>query len=399
VRRVLLVTQRPLEYGGGASVRWQYLRDALPRHGWEVDEVSARPNPTANAVSTDPRAARLAAARTKVMTAAGAVARPAFRRLGIQPEAFPPNALWSLTGRPAVRRASERARPDVVWATCPPPAALFAALAAVDGGAVPLVAEMRDLWAGNPYFDAGGTLLTRIEKRAFARADAVVTVTESCAGRMRGLHPEIAPRLEVLPNGFDPVLLEQRESPRSHGERATLVHAGTLYGDRSAVTLLRALSRPELAPRTRLVLVGALDPLTRAELRRDLGALEVVVEPPVPWRAAVERVRTADIAVVINSPGTGGDMAAPSKLYEALALGTPVLALTNPASESERLLERLGHDAGCAPPGDEEAIARAVIRLLDAPPPPVDPAALAPFNRAAVAERVAALLDRLARPT
>jgi glycosyltransferase involved in cell wall biosynthesis len=110
-------------------------------------------------------------------------------------------------------------------------------------------------------------------------------------------------------------------------------------------------------------------------------------------------VQSADIAVVINGPGTGGDMAAPSKLYEALALGTPVLALTNPASESERLLERLGHAAGCAPPGDEEAVARAVLRLLDAPPPAVDPALLAPFNRAAVTERVAALLDRLAPAT
>jgi glycosyltransferase involved in cell wall biosynthesis len=397
MRRLLLVTQRPLDYGGGASVRWQFLRDALPQYGWEVEEVSARPNPTANAVSTDPRAARLAAARAKVMTAVGAATRPAYRRLGIQPEAFPPNALWSLTGRPAVRRASARARPDLVWATCPPPSALFAALAAVADGTLPFVAEMRDLWAGNPYFDAGGTLLTRIEKRAFARAGAVVTVTESCAERMRALHPEIAPRLEVLPNGFDPVLLELRGRPRPRDGRATLVHAGTLYGDRSAVTLLRALARPELAARVRLLLVGAVDPLTRAELRRDHGALEVAVEPPMPWRAAVERVHAAEVAVVINSPGTGGDMAAPSKLYEALALGTPVLALTNPGSESERLLQRLGHDAGCAPPADEDAIAGAVARLLDAPPPPIDPPALAPFNRAAIAERVAGLLDRLAR--
>jgi glycosyltransferase involved in cell wall biosynthesis len=399
MRRLLLVTQRPLDYGGGASVRWQYFRDALPGHGWEVVEVSARPNPTANAVSTDPRAARLAAARATVMTAVGTATRPAYRRLGIQPEAFPPNALWSLSGRPAVRRAFDRARPDVVWATCPPPAALFAALAALDKGGVPFVAEMRDVWAGNPYFDAGGTLLTRLEKRAFARAGTVVTVTESCASHMRGLHPEIAPRLEVLPNGYDPVLLQLRDRPREAAERATLVHAGTLYGDRSAVTLLRALARPELASRTRLVLVGSLDPLTEAELRRGHGALEVVVEPPVPWRAAVERVRAADVAVVINSPGTGGDMAAPSKLYEALALGTPVLALTNAQSESERLLERLGHAAGCAPPGDEDAIARTVARLLDAPPPPVDPLALAPFSRAAVTSRVAALLDRLANAT
>ena len=390
--RLLLVTQRPLDYGGGASVRWQYLRDVLPRHSWEVTEASARPNPTANAVSTDPRAARLAAARTKVMTAVGAATRPAYRRLGLQPEAFPPNALWSLTGRPAVRRARERVRPDVVWATCPPPSALLAALAGLDG--TPFVAEMRDLWAGNPYFDAGGTLLTRIEKRAFARAAAIVTVTGSCADQMQALHPEIAPRLHVLPNGFDPVLLELRRPPRAVGERATLVHAGTLYGDRSAVTLMRALSRPELAGRTRLVLVGAVDPQTTAELRHT--HCEVVVEPPTSWRAAVERVRGADIAVVINSPGTGGDMAAPSKLYEALALGTPVLALTNPATETERLLQSVGHDAGCAPPGDEDAVARAVERLLDTPPGAVDPAVLVPFNRATVAQQVAALLDRLA---
>jgi glycosyltransferase involved in cell wall biosynthesis len=213
---------------------------------------------------------------------------------------------------------------------------------------------------------------------------------------MLELHPEIAPRLEILPNGFDPELLALRDDAARGGDpaRATLVHAGTLYGDRSAVTLMRALSRPELASRTRLVLVGAIDPLTRAALPQ--ARCEVVVEPPVPWRAAVERVRDADIAVVINSPGTGGDMAAPSKLYEALALGTPVLALTNPATETERLLQRLGHDAGCAPPGDEEAILRAVARLLDAAPAAVDPAALAPFNRATVAEQVAALLDRLA---
>ena len=41
-------------------------------------------------------------------------------------------------------------------------------------------------------------------------------------------------------------------------------------------------------------------------------------------------------------------------------------------------------------------MARAVARLLDGPRQPVDAAALAPFNRATVAERLAALLDRLA---
>ena len=64
-------------------------------------------------------------------------------------------------------------------------------------------------------------------------------------------------------------------------------------------------------------------------------------------------------------------------------------------ADTERMLRRLGQDAGCAPPGDEAAIAAAVGRLLDTPPPPVDPAELEPWDRAAVARRLAALLDRL----
>ena len=270
------------------------------------------------------------------------------------------------------------------------------ALPALDGA--PFVAEMRGLRAGDPYFDAGrhAARAARDRGRSARAAGPFVTVAQSCADQMLALQSRARRRgWRCCRSGFDPGAPWRCAGRRlAVGERATLVHAGTLHGDRSAVTLMRALSRPELAARARLVLLGAVDPLTTAALPH--ARCEVVVEPPAPWRAAVERVRDADVAVVINSPGTGGDMAAPSKLYEALALGTPVLALTNPASETERLLQRLGHDAGCAPPGDEEAVARAVGRLLDAPPPAVEPAALAPFNRAAVAEQVAALLDRLA---
>ena len=119
--------------------------------------MSARPNPTANAASTDPRAARLAAARAKVMSTIGGAARPVYRRLGIQPEAFPPNALWSLTGRPAVRRARERDPPRRRVGDVPAPVGAVRRAAGCEAPPTPLVAEMRDLWAGNPYFDAGGT--------------------------------------------------------------------------------------------------------------------------------------------------------------------------------------------------------------------------------------------------
>ena len=104
----------------------------------------------------------------------------------------------------------------------------------------------------------------------------------------------------------------------------------------------------------------------------------------------------ADIVVVINAPSTGGDMALPTKLYEALALGRPVLALTRPGSDTARLLERLGQEAGLAPPDDPAAIAAAIERLLEAPPPPAAPEALAEFDVDRIAARYAELLDEVA---
>jgi glycosyltransferase involved in cell wall biosynthesis len=391
-RTLLVVSQRPLELGGGGSVRWRHLRRALPNYGWRVVECSPPVGIAADESSTDARSARLAARRAQVMAVAGRVLEPLARGLRVRPDAFAPNNLWALTGRRAIRVAVARERPDVVVATTPPPSAMLAAASAVTSA--PLIVEFRDLWAGNPYFDRGSALLPRLEGRALARASAVVTVTDGCREVLLELHPELAGRLHVFPNGFESSLLSRRE-PAPRDDRATLIHAGSLYGDRTAESLVAALGRPELQGRVRLELLGVVDPRTRRALAAaDHLAVEAVGS--VDWEEAIARVVAAQISVVINASSTGGDMALPNKLFEALALGRPVLALATPGSDTARLLERLGQEAGLAPPDDPAAIAAAIDRLLTEPPPPVPPEALADFDRDRIAERYAALLDEVA---
>lgn len=389
-RTVLVVSQRPLELGGGGSARWRHLRRALTRHGWSVAECSPRVGITANESSTDPRAAGLAARRAQVMAVAGRALDPLARLLRVKPEALAPNNAWALTGRRRVRSAIRRGHPDVVVATSPPPSALFATAAVIAD--TPFVADVRDLWAGNPYYDRGSPLLAGLQRRALERADAVVTVTEGCRQNLLRLHPALAERLHVLPNGFDPVLLERRASATPHAGPATLVYTGALYGEHNAVGLVDALKG--LRGRVRLELVGVVDPHTRRAVAR--GDAVVTIQPPVGWEDAIERVLAADVAVVITTSSAGGDMALPNKLFEALALGRPVLALVGAGGDTARLLERLGQDSGIAPPDDPAAIAAAVERLLADPPPPVPPEALAEFDRDRIAERYAALLDEVA---
>ena len=392
-RTLLVVSYRPLDAGGGGSVRWRHLRRVLPDHSWRVVECSPPAGATARDMSTDSRAAKLAAQRAQVMAVVGRIADPFARVLRMKPEAFAPNNVWALTGRRLIREAIARERPDVVVATSPPVSALFATAAVARE--LPMVADLRDLWAGHPYYDRGSPLLARLEGRSLATAAAVVTVTDGCRDNLLRLHPELAPRLHVLTNGFDPALFSQRVQRQApHAEPAKLIFAGALYGDHTAEALVAALARPELRSRARLELVGVIDPRTRRAIAA--ANIDATIDPPISWESSIERVLAADIAVVITTPEMGGDMALPIKLTEALALGRPVLAIASPGSDTARLLERLGQDAGLAAPHDPVAIATAIERLLAAPPPPVPPEALADFNADRIGARYAELLDEVA---
>jgi glycosyltransferase involved in cell wall biosynthesis len=389
-RTVLVVSQRPLELGGGGSARWRYLKTALAKRGWRVAEASGRVGLTSDESSTDPRKAWLAARRAQVMAVAGRVIDPAARLARVQPVTLAPNNAWALTGRRLVREAIARERPDVVVATSPPASGLLAAAAVVDR--VPFVADVRDLWAGNPYYDRGSAMLAGLQGRALGRAEAVVTVTEGCRTNLLALHPELGERLHVLPNGFDPTLLERRGPAGPREGPARLVYTGALYGAHNAVGLVAALER--FRGRAELELVGVVDPATRRAVAHERA--DVSIHPPVTWNGAIERVLAADIAVVITTSSAGGNMALPNKLFEALAVGRPVLALVGDRGDSAQLLRRLGQDAGLAAPDDPDAIAAALERLLADPPPPVRPEALADYDRDRIAERYATLLDEVA---
>lgn len=392
-RRLLLISHRPIEAGG--TTRWRHLVQALPEHGWSVHAVTPPPSSSGDETSSDPRVARRSRLRARVMGQIGALARPAATRLlGVQPEAFPPSTLWSFTGRRAIREALATHRPHAVVATSPPPAALFATAGAVRE--VPWVADLRDPWAGSPYYDAGGPLLTAIERRTLAGAAAIVAVTSPMLDGLRERHPSLAGRMRLVPNGFAPELLRDRpaSAPDWDGRPVTVIHPGTLYGGRTLAALVTAMAEPDLRDRVRLEILGNVDPDTEAAIAAT-GTRHVHVLPPVPWEAAIERVRRADVVAVAQPAVLGDAIAWPVKTFEALALGKPVLALTD-GGAVERLLGELGRDQGCARHRDPASVAAALRRLLADPPAPVPAQRLAPWDRSAIAADYASLLDSLA---
>jgi glycosyltransferase involved in cell wall biosynthesis len=374
VRRLLLVSHRPIDQAGGPAARWRSFSRHLPEHGWEVDVVSA---PAADEFAAPMQAQR----RARIMEGVGKVADPVFRVAGLRPEAMPLSTLWVRRGTGETRRRLATGRYDAVLATGPPFAALIAARRAV--GSTPLVVELRDLWAGNPAFDRGGRVLPKLESWVVDGARATIGVTPEAADDLRRRHPDA--RVEEIPNGFEPALVAMRgPSPAD----TTIIHSGTLTKDRPLEPLLQAL-RPPL----RLVLHGYVAPEIRAEVERSGADVELV--PPSPWEEAVRRIAEADVALVTQARGAGDETAVAAKVYEYLALGKPVLCLSH-GGATESLLRRLGADQLVARLDDPASIEAALARISAGElPPPVPTEQLAPYERQRLAERLADLLDGL----
>ena len=371
VRRLLLVSHRPIDQAGGPAARWRSFTRHLPEHGWEVDVVSGG--------GVDEFASPGSAnARAKVMERAGRIADPLFRLAGLRPEALPLSTLWVPRGTALVRRRLEERDYDAVLATGPPFAALIAARRAA--GDVPLVVELRDLWAGNPAFDRGGPVLRRLESWVVRGASAVVAVTPEAADDLRRRHPEA--RVEEIPNGFEPALLVMRRASTG----TTILHSGTLTKDRPLAPLL-----PLLTPPLRLVLHGYVAPEIQKEIERSGADVEIV--PPSGWEEAVRRIAEADVALITQARGAGDATAVAAKVYEYLALGKPVLCLTD-GGATEALLRRLGASQLCARLDDKASIESALDQIRSQNlPPPILPEKLIQYERPRLAAQLAKLLD------
>jgi glycosyltransferase involved in cell wall biosynthesis len=393
VKRLLLVTHRPIQEAGGPAARWRSFAHYLPDHGWEIDVVSPSGRGQQEFAASDQHQ-RSALRRARLMSRLGTFAEPAFGLVGLRPEAFPPSMAWIPRATREIRRRLRDDRYDAILGTGPPMAALPAARLARRNSSVPLVVELRDLWAGNPAFDNGSGALARAERWVLSGAKTVVALTSEAVADLQRRHPELADRIVEIPNGFEPELLEMR-SGAADGEPITILHSGALTADRPLGPLLEALAVEPNRSAFRLVLHGYVDPAIRSEAKEASGTVEVELRPPSSWRDAVQAIAAADVGLITQSRGAGDATAVAAKVYEYLALGKPVLCVTD-GGATEALLRRLDADAFCARLGDPASITAVLDSLRDASPPaPVPAQRLASYDRSVLAERMAATLDRL----
>lgn len=266
-------------------------------------------------------------------------------------------------------------KPDVVAATSPQ---FFSAVAGWCIGAlrrVPFVFELGDLWpasiaaVGAMRRNFALSLFEKVELFLYRRSAAVAALTRSFKDNLvqRGIS---ADKVAVVINGVDLGRYGPRDRDaalaRDWGLEGKFVvgYVGTHGMAHALANVLDTAERLAGDDRLRFLLVGAgaeRDTLiTEAERR---GLANVVFQAPQPKERMPEIWSLCDVALVHlkDSPVFSGVI--PSKIFEAMGMGLPIL-LAAPEGEASRIVadDRAGLRVAAENP---EALADAVRRLAD----------------------------------
>jgi glycosyltransferase involved in cell wall biosynthesis len=200
------------------------------------------------------------------------------------------------------------------------------------------------------------------EARVWRRAGGFVATTAGIRDAFRNAHGA-RERVAVVANGCD-VSPDRRFPGLADEDPPRVLYAGQLYPWKGVDVLVEAMAR---LPAARLVILGGL------EGEQDLGRVRGLVAarglagrthmPGTLPQAGVsaELARAAVVVVPFLRTAMTERHTSPLKAFEAMAAGRPLVASDLP---STREFLRDGRDALLVPPGDAEALATAIARLL-----------------------------------
>ena len=393
MKRLLLVTFHFPPFNAIAAVRTGRFARFLLDRGWDVRVVAARSDAPETLPLEIPRELVLHTPWTHVD-----VMLDRFLRLGRTRASEAPASAVAAGGAPAQGFAPRRAlgelraallhvpdgrvawmpealrgarsllgawRPDVVYASAPPVTTLLVARALARRFGVPWVAEFRDLWVDNPYYEFPAwrrRAEALWERRVVGDAAGLVTVSETWRDALRA---KFGKPVALAMNGFVPADFPAGIPARPSADGPLrILYTGMIYpGYRDPSPLFRAIAM--LGARRDEVLVefvgGDLGPVAR--LAAEAGVADRVrLSPPVGHRASLALQAAADVLLHLqwNDPREAGTIS--GKLFEYIGARRPVLGLGYDRGEVAALLGAHGRGVVLNEP---EAIAARLRRWIE----------------------------------
>jgi glycosyltransferase involved in cell wall biosynthesis len=288
---------------------------------------------------------------------------------------------WYPYAAAAARGWIEQDGASVVLSTSPAVSTHLAAMRLKRRYGVKWIADFRDPIVGSPFRAGSRRFDGFLEPRIFQRADALIANTDALEKTWLDRYPQHRPKISLLWNGFDPEEAIAAAPIPSRNHRV-LTHTGDIYGQRHPGQLVAAITRltrrGALNPAAlRIRLVGRFHPEWLPEPAAQMRALVEAGRvdcsgEAVPRAQAIEALAESDYLLLLDVSGPDAGLQVPSKTFEYLQIGRPVLTFTTRNSPLERILERSGVPGVCVYESDApETVDEKMIRFLRLPPDPV----------------------------
>ncbi|NZA25746.1 glycosyltransferase family 4 protein [Luteimonas sp. SJ-92] len=292
-------------------------------------------------------------------------------------------------------------RPDVVVATSPQFFCALGGWALARMRRRPFVFELRDLWpasitaVGAMRRSAAIRLLERLERFLYRQADAIVPVTHAFRDELvaRGID---AGKIHVVLNGVD--MVQYRPAARdpelaaAHRleNRFVVGYLGTHGMAHGLETVVEAAALLEGEHDIAFFFAGSGAQRARVErMVAERGLSNVRMIPRQPKEMMPKLWSLCDLSLIPLRDSAVFATVIPSKLFEAMAMGVPVL-MSVPRGEATGIVEATGCGM-VAPPEDPRAMADAILRLAR------DPRRMEAMRRAGCAAAPAYSRDRQAQ--
>jgi hypothetical protein len=246
-----------------------------------------------------------------------------------------------------------------IYSTGGPLGAHIAVLLIAARTRLPLLVEFQDPLPFQ-YPQRFHRLALLVEKVAMKRARCVFMTRRAAASAARRCH---VPVPAAVHPGAAPIAQTQT---LPQGNILRLAHFGALYRSRNTAHFLAALERllserPELQSSVQVHCYGALDRVAHQTATSSMQGV-LCMHEKISRARAIEAMTTTDILLLIQHVEPISSETIPSKTYEYLHSGRPILALTYRNPELTEMLTQLGHTAVEA--DDEAAIYRALTTLI-----------------------------------
>jgi glycosyltransferase involved in cell wall biosynthesis len=307
-------------------------------------------------------------------------------------------AWWKPTVIREVMKLVETTRFDAIYATGFPWTSLLIGAELSRSTGIPLVADFRDLWAGENLFRSERPPHDQelaLERSVVESATAIVSASASIGRHLAAAHPSVSEeKFVTIHNGFDAA--DFAEAPqRPAVKRFRIVFTGVWKEGYNPSELYDTIdwirrSHPALLDDVQVIAAG----FKPGEARRRGLTAYIDERGVVSHDEALALMRSANI-LYLSHVDPERQWVVPGKLYEYLASGSPVLALTHPEKETARIIGTVGGGIALSPedPGTLFEALEDACRTKTFVVPERNPDALAAFERRQLTAKLAAVLE------